>query len=299
MSDYGVHLSEYGLHLHVTRSGLEVTSTRVQFSAPPADRRPGSGTRTREPRVRSRASGVGAGSLEVPPARRRSAAIYYATTVPTYEARPRAGRSGRVWRHRAQRYDTHTGDNRRVIPRLPRSAWAHWRGGPRLPRPVGGTPRSLRTTLLPVPTYEALRGPPTACGCGRSGHVWRHRVQRYILHTHTAIRAITGARIPRLPRASANRVGPLAWWSEVIRDSPRTRTDHVGAQRGAGSAPGVVPRRRPRPGTVRVHIHLRHGRGTRFDSGQPTERRLKTDVRAVNNQLGLSYFELETVSTRC
>jgi len=25
---------------------------------------------------------------------------------------------------------------------------------------------------------------------------------------------------------------------------------------------------------------------------------LKTDVRAVNNQLGLSYFELETVSTR-
>ena len=215
MSDYGVHLSEYGLHLHVTRSGLEVTSTRVQFSAPPADRRPGSGTRTREPRVRSRASGVGGPGWSRP----------LASGV----------------------------------------------GGPRLPRPVGGAPRSLRTTLLPVPTYEALRGPPTACGCGRSGHVWRHRVQRYILHTHTAIRAITGARIPRLPRASANRVGPLAWWSEVIRDSPRTRTDHVGAQRGAGSAPGVVPRRRPRPGTVRVHIHLRHdtdvGRDSTADRG--------------------------------
>ena len=48
MSDYGVHLSEYGLHLHVTRSGLEGTSTRVQFSGPrrtaalEAEREPGS-----------------------------------------------------------------------------------------------------------------------------------------------------------------------------------------------------------------------------------------------------------------
>lgn len=197
MSDYGVHLSEYGLHLHVTRSGLEVTSTRVQFSAPPADRRPGSGTRTREPRVRSRASGVGGPGWSRP----------LASGV----------------------------------------------GGPRLPRPVGGAPRS--TTLLPVPTYEALRGPPTACGCGRSGHMWRHRVQRYILHTHTAIRAITGARTyPGLPRRPRGRGPTGVVRSEVyIRDSPRTRTDHVGAQRGAGSAPGVVPRRRPRPGTVRVH----------------------------------------------
>jgi hypothetical protein len=194
MSEYGVHLSEYGLHLHVTRSGLEVTSTRVQFSAPPADRRPGSGTRTREPRVRSRASGVGgarggrapwrpvwvARGSPGPSAERRDLLRYYryqlrGLTRPAHGVRLRAVRS-RVETPGSTVHSTYaygdTGDNQRAnVPGVTAtSAWAHWRG-----------------------------------------------------------------------------------WSEVIRDSPRTRTDHVGAQRGAGSAPGVVPRRRPRPGTVRVH----------------------------------------------
>ena len=135
MSEYGVHLSEYGLHLHVTRSGFGGTSTRVQFSDPrPADRRPGSGTRTREPRVRSRASGVGAGSLEVPPARRRSRDLlrYYRINL---------------------------------------------RGPPDVP------------------------GGPVACGdTGHNGTI--------------RIRAITPARDTPV---TAFRVGPLAWWSEVIR----------------------------------------------------------------------------------
>ena len=123
-------------------------------------------------------------------------------------------------------------------------------GGPRLPRPVGGAPRS--TTLLPVPTLRGLTRP---------AHGVRLRAVRSRVETPGSTVHSTYAYGDTGDNQRANVPGVTAtsawahWrgWSEVIRDSPRTRTDHVGAQRGAGSAPGVVPRRRPRPGTVRVH----------------------------------------------
>ena len=163
--------------------------------------------------------GVRCGWPEAPPARRRSAAIYYATTGtnlrgltrPAHGVRLRAVRS-RVETPGSTVHSTYaygdTGDNRRAnVPGVTAtSAWAHWRG-----------------------------------------------------------------------------------WSEVIRDSPRTRTDHVGAQRGAGSAPGVVPRRRPRPGTVRVHT-----RGVR---GPPDA--INTDYSLHTCGLNLIFVDMRLHFTAC